>query len=606
MHYERIYEGVFLERPNRFIAYIEINGQVETVHVKNTGRCKELLQPGAKVFVQKADNPERKTQWDLIGVQKGDRMINMDSQIPNKVVEEWIRSGNLFENVTLVKPETTYGKSRFDLYIEADDRKIFMEIKGVTLEEDGVVRFPDAPTERGIKHLQELMQAKQDGYEAYVFFVIQMKDVKYFEPNMVTHAAFGEALRKASCAGVKVLAYDCQVGCDSIEIGANVPVYLDDTGECVQEIEKIEAIGPENEQKTHIKHIVQPIVDWYRMNKRDLPWRDNPTPYHVWVSEIMLQQTRVEAVKPFYARFLNELPDVKSLAEAKEDKILKLWEGLGYYNRVRNMQKAAQQVMNIHNGQFPEDYEAIRNLTGIGNYTAGAISSFAFGIPKPAVDGNVLRVISRITENYDDIMKASVRTRVEKELEEVIPADAASDFNQGLIELGAIVCVPNGAPKCEECPVAHLCKAKLNGTQFELPVKSKAKTRKIEEKTVFIFKDGENVAIRKRPAKGLLASLYELPNVAGHLSEKEALEYSQKIGLAPLHIKELGEAKHIFSHVEWHMIGYAIKVDELEKSCTEKMLFIHPEAVEKDYPIPAAFEKYAKCVNVILGQEKYE
>ena len=585
MRYERIYEGIFLERPNRFIAYIEIDGQVETVHVKNTGRCKELLQPDAKVFVQKAANPERKTQWDLIGVKKGDRMINMDSQIPNKVVEEWIRAGNLFENVTLVKPETTYGKSRFDLYIEADGRKIFMEIKGVTLEEDGVVRFPDAPTERGVKHLQELIQAKQDGYEAYVFFVIQMKDVKYFEPNMATHAAFGEALKEASEVGVKVLAYDCEVTKDSIEIGKQVDVYLGDEP---------------------LKRMAEPLINWYRANKRDLPWRNNPTPYHVWVSEIMLQQTRVEAVKPFYARFLNELPDIKSLAEAEEDKILKLWEGLGYYNRVRNMQKAAQQVMEIHNGQFPADYEAIRNLTGIGNYTAGAISSFAFGIPKPAVDGNVLRVISRITENYDDIMKASVRTRVERELEEVIPADAASDFNQGLIELGAIVCVPNGSPKCEECPMAHLCKAKANGTQLELPVKSKAKARKIEEKTVFIFKDGENVAICKRPARGLLASLYELPNVEGHLTEEEALEYSKKIGLAPLHIKELGEAKHIFSHVEWHMIGYAIKVDELEKSCTEKMLFIHPEEVEKEYPIPAAFEKYAKCVNVILGQEKYE
>ena len=586
MRYERIYEGIFLERPNRFIAYIEIDGQVETVHVKNTGRCKELLQPGTKVFVQKAANPERKTKWDLIGVLKGDRMINMDSQIPNKVVEEWIRAGNLFENVTLVKPETTYGKSRFDLYIEADGRKIFMEIKGVTLEEDGIVRFPDAPTERGVKHLQELIQAKKDGYEAYVFFVVQMKDVKYFEPNMATHAAFGEALKEASCAGVKVLAYDCQVGRDFIEIGDNVPVLL---------------------EKAHtLDEITEPVVEWYCANKRDLPWRNNPTPYHVWVSEIMLQQTRVEAVKPFYARFLKELPDIKSLAEAEEDKILKLWEGLGYYNRVRNMQKSAQQVMEIHGGEFPADYEAIRNLTGIGNYTAGAISSFAFGIPKPAVDGNVLRVISRITENYDDIMKASVRTRVEKELEEIIPEKSASDFNQGLIELGAIVCVPNGAPKCEECPVAHLCKAKANGTQLELPVKSKAKARKIEKKTIFIFKDGENVAIRKRPAKGLLASLYELPNVEGHLSEKEALEYSQKIGLAPLHIKELGEAKHIFSHVEWHMIGYAIKVDELEKSCTEKMLFIHPEEVENEYPIPAAFEKYAKCVNVILGQEKYE
>lgn len=355
-----------------------------------------------------------------------------------------------------------------------------------------------------------------------------------------------------------------------------------------------------------LKQIAKPIVAWYREHKRDLPWREEPSPYHVWVSEIMLQQTRVEAVKPFYERFLTALPTIQDLAEAQEDKLLKLWEGLGYYNRVRNMQKAAIQIMCEYNGDFPQNYELIRKLKGIGNYTAGAISSFAFGIPKPAVDGNVLRVISRITESYEDIMKASVRTKVEEELEKIIPSDAASDFNQGLIELGAIVCVPNGAPKCDECPVAQLCRARKNGTQSELPVKSKAKARKIEKKTVFIFKDGENVAIRKRPSKGLLAGLYELPNVEGHLTQEEALSYSREIGLAPLHIKALEEAKHIFSHVEWQMTGYVIRVDELEKSCTEKMLFVHPEEVENEYPIPAAFEKYAKCVNVKLGQEKYE
>ena len=311
-------------------------------------------------------------------------------------------------------------------------------------------------------------------------------------------------------------------------------------------------------------------------------------------------------VKPFYERFLKELPEIQDLASAEEDKLLKLWEGLGYYNRVRNMQKAAVQIVELYDGEFPKQYDEIRNLTGIGNYTAGAISSFAYGIPKPAVDGNVLRVISRITESYDDIMKASVRTQVESDLEDVIPKDAASDFNQGLIELGAIVCVPNGAPKCEECPVAKFCKARANGTQLELPVKAKAKARRIEQRTVFIFKDGENVAIRKRPKKGLLAGLYELPNVEGHLTQDEVIAFSQQIGLAPLHVKPLEEAKHIFSHVEWHMIGYAIRVDELEKSCTESMLFVHPEEVEKEYPIPAAFEKYANYVNVILGQEKYD
>ena len=508
MKYERIEMGRFLERPNRFIAYVEILGKKETVHVKNTGRCAELLVPGATVYVQKSDKPERKTQWDLIGVEKGERMVNMDSQIPNKVVEEWIRQGNLFPNATLIRPETTFGKSRFDLYIEVGERKIFMEIKGVTLEDKGVVRFPDAPTERGVKHVEELAEAVKAGYEAYVFFVVQMKDVKYFAPNMKTHAAFGEALRKASAAGVHVLAYECQVEKDSIEITKEVPVVL----------------GHES-----LYLMATPLVEWYRKNKRDLPWRDIQDPYRIWISEIMLQQTRVEAVKPFYARFLDALPTVSDLANAEEDKLLKLWEGLGYYNRVRNMQKAAQQIMEIHGGEFPRDFEAICKLTGIGNYTAGAIGSFAFGIPKPAVDGNVLRVISRVTGSYDDIMKASTKTKVEEQLEAIIPKDAACDFNQGLIELGAIVCVPNGAPKCEECPLAYLCEANQKGIQAELPVKKKAKERRIEKKTVLVIRDGDCLAIRKRPSKGLLAGLYEFPNLEGHLTEKQVVSYCKKI-----------------------------------------------------------------------------
>lgn len=585
MKYERIGRGKFLERPNRFIAYVEIEGKKETVHVKNTGRCKELLQPGAEVFLQKSDNPERKTQWDLIGVKKGKRMVNMDSQIPNKVVEEWIRKGNLFLNATLIKPEKTYKQSRFDLYVEEGERRIFIEVKGVTLEMDGVVKFPDAPTERGVKHLNELCEAVREGYEAYVFFVIQMKGVKYFTPNMATHAAFGEALKHAKEQGVHVLAYDCKVSKDSIEIGKEVPVVF---------------------RNENLRQIAEPLVNWYRSQKRDLPWRVDVNAYKVWVSEIMLQQTRVEAVKPYYARFLNAFPTIRDLAEAEEDLLLKMWEGLGYYNRVRNMQKAAIQVMEEYGGVFPADYEAIRNLTGIGNYTAGAIASFAFGIPKPAVDGNVLRVISRLTASYEDIMKASTRERVEEELEELIPADAASDFNQGLIELGAIVCVPNGAPKCEECPLAGICMAHAKGIELELPVKAKAKARRIEEKTVLVFQDGEHIAIQKRPAKGLLAGLYELPNVEGHLSEEEAVLYSKEIGLAPIRIQKLGEGKHIFSHVEWHMIGYKIRVDELEKANTKKLLFVHPEEIQAEYPIPAAFETYTKQIQIKLGQEKYE
>lgn len=571
MKYEQITKGTFLERPNRFLAYALLNGQKETIHVKNTGRCAELLKPGTVIYVQESGNPARKTKWDLISVEKENKMVNMDSQIPNQVVREWIEEGNLCEDVCLIKPETTYGNSRFDLYVEAGSRKLFIEVKGVTLEENGVARFPDAPSERAVKHLNELCQAVKAGYEAYVFFVIQMKGIRYFTPNIDTHPEFGEALRKAKAAGVKVIARDCQVAADSIRIADEVPVVL---------------------ESPILKEAVLPLTEWYRRNRRDLPWRKNADAYRIWVSEIMLQQTRVEAVKPYYERFLNAFPTVKELAEAEEDLLMKMWEGLGYYNRVRNMQKAAQQVMAEYHGEFPHTYEQIRSLAGIGNYTAGAVSSFAYGIPKPAVDGNVLRVISRLLASDEDIMKASVRSRIETAVEEVIPKDAASDFNQGLIELGAIVCVPNGEPKCGECPVAHFCRAKELGIQTELPVKKKAKARRIEKRTVLIFRDAENIAIKKRPDKGLLAGLYELPNVEGHLTRKEVIEYGKSIGLTPVRVKKLSDAKHVFSHVEWHMIGYEVLVDELEKNCHEKMIFAGKDELERQYSIPSAFEAY--------------
>ncbi|MCF2668723.1 A/G-specific adenine glycosylase [Faecalicatena contorta] len=577
MIYDRMVPGTFLERPNRFIAYVEIEGRKETVHVKNTGRCAELLQTGVRVYLQESENPGRKTKWDLIAVEKGSRMVNMDSQIPNKVVKEWLEAGHLFENITRIQPEFTYGNSRFDLYVEADGKRIFIEVKGVTLEQDGVVRFPDAPSDRAVKHVEELKAAVKEGYEAYVFFVIQMKDVRYFTPNMDTHPAFGEALRDAARAGVHVLAYDCEVSSDRIAIADKVPVVLENPA---------------------LYEMVSPIVTWFQKNKRDLPWRNHPDAYRVWVSEIMLQQTRVEAVKPYYERFLRELPTVKDLAEAKEDQLLKLWEGLGYYNRVRNMQKAAQQIMIDYQGQFPDTFEEIRSLKGIGNYTAGAISAFAFGLPKPAVDGNVLRVISRLMGSREDIMKQSVRSKIEEKLEHVIPEGAASDFDQGLIELGALVCVPNGEPKCTECPVAHLCEARKQGMIAEIPVKSKGKARKMEDKTVLIFKDGEKLAIQKRPSKGLLAGLYEFPNQEGHLTMEEVTAYSKKIGLMPVRIKKLEDAKHIFSHIEWHMSGYEIVVDELEKTNEKAFLFIHPEEIEKKYSIPSAFEAYTRYAGI--------
>lgn len=355
-----------------------------------------------------------------------------------------------------------------------------------------------------------------------------------------------------------------------------------------------------------LEQIVKPLLSWYDGHARVLPWREDKSPYRVWVSEIMLQQTRVEAVKPFFERFLKALPNVRSLAECSEDELLKLWEGLGYYNRVRNMQKAARVIMEEHGGEFPADYAKLLALPGIGRYTAGAIGSIAFGLQKPAVDGNVLRVLSRVKASYEDVLKQSVKTALEQEVQKIIPKDRAGDFNQALIEIGAVVCVPNGRAKCEECPLAFCCRAKEKGIVEELPKKKAKKERRVEERTVLVLREGDRVAVRKRPSKGLLAGLYELPNLEGILGEEEVLGQVRRWGLSPLRILPLAGAKHIFSHVEWQMTGYAISLEETEDMEQNGLFFIEAGETEEKYPIPAAFAAYARYMDIVLGQEKYE
>lgn len=354
-----------------------------------------------------------------------------------------------------------------------------------------------------------------------------------------------------------------------------------------------------------LKKIVQPLQEWFLENARVLPWREKATPYNVWVSEIMLQQTRVEAVKPYFARFTTELPDVEALAACPEDKLLKLWEGLGYYNRVRNMKEAAEQIMERYHGEMPSDFETLLTLKGIGNYTAGAISSIAYGKKAPAVDGNVLRVLSRVTGDDSDIMKQSVRKHMEEtlfslmnETEELVPGV----FNQGLMELGAVVCVPNGKPHCNDCPWGGLCVAKEKDLIEILPIKNTKKQRRVEEMTVLLIRDGEKVVLHKRPHKGLLAGLYELPNLAGYQKKKDILSYVESLGFLPLRLKPLGEAKHIFSHVEWHMKGYMVFVGEMEEKSGEWLL-VEVEEARNHYAIPAAFSKYAEYMNIPIGKD---
>ncbi len=345
-----------------------------------------------------------------------------------------------------------------------------------------------------------------------------------------------------------------------------------------------------------LNKIVEPLVDWYRENRRALPWREQKNAYYTWVSEIMLQQTRVEAVKPYFQRFISELPDPATLAACPEEKLLKLWEGLGYYNRVRNMQQAARTVVEEYGGKLPADYRKLLALKGIGNYTAGAIASIAYGIPVPAVDGNVLRVVSRIKESRQDIMKQSVRREIEEELQKIMPAACPGDFNQALMELGALVCVPNGEPKCKECPAAFCCGACLHGTTEEIPVKGAKKERKVEERTVLVIQDGRMTAIHRRPAKGLLAGLYELPNIEGKLTREQVLDKVKELELEPLFIRELEPAKHIFSHVEWRMTGYLVRVSSLEQKKNNRLIFTEKNQVEKQYAIPSAFRAYVKYI----------
>ncbi len=344
-----------------------------------------------------------------------------------------------------------------------------------------------------------------------------------------------------------------------------------------------------------IERICLPLTEWYDNHKRILPWRENPTAYHVWVSEIMLQQTRVEAVKGYYLRFLDRFPTVETLAEAKEEELLKVWEGLGYYRRVRNMNRAACIVVEAYNGELPTSYEELLSLPGIGSYTAGAIASIAYGIRVPAVDGNVLRVITRITGCEDDIRKDATKHAIEEELLGIIPQDAGK-FNQALMELGATVCVPNGMPKCALCPIAAECRAFHEESYVRIPFKSALKERTIEERTLLILRTANGVLLQKRPARGLLAGMYELPAMQGHFDEDDVLVYVREMGFHPIRIEKKEDAKHIFTHKEWRMRAYLIQLDDIldnrKSDAKNNMFFADSQEVAERYPLPSAFSQY--------------
>lgn len=334
--------------------------------------------------------------------------------------------------------------------------------------------------------------------------------------------------------------------------------------------------------------LVEYLIAWYPEHARDLPWRKDINPYHVWLSEIMLQQTRVEAVKEYYRRFLTELPDIQSLANVDEEKLLKLWEGLGYYNRVRNLKKAAQTIMDEYGGTFPSSYEAIRGLAGIGDYTAGAIGSICFELQTPAVDGNVLRVYTRVMLDSSNIDKQSTKNAIREELAQVYPVGKCATLTQSIMELGATVCVPNGAPKCEECPLQTICGAYQEDSWQNYPVRDEKKKRKIEEKTVFVLQCGERYAVTKRVNKGLLAGLWEFPNVEGKCDEQQAADVVTAWMTAPKQIHMQYSYTHIFSHVEWRMTAYYMEVQKL----VDTFNWVTLDEMEDKVAIPSAFKPF--------------
>ncbi len=338
--------------------------------------------------------------------------------------------------------------------------------------------------------------------------------------------------------------------------------------------------------------VIPPLLAWYDAGHRDLPWRTHPTPYRVWVSEIMLQQTRVEAVRGYFDRWMQALPDIPALAAAEEAVYMKLWEGLGYYSRVRNLHRAAAEVCAQYGGELPADYDKLLALPGVGDYTAGAVASIAFGMPVPAVDGNVLRVAARLDNDFTPITDAKYKRQVRERFAALMPADRPGDLNQSLMELGATVCLPNGAPRCGDCPLQHLCLGFHHGNAATLPIRTAKKARRVENRTVLLVRCGTRVGITRRPANGLLAGLWELPALEGHLSPDETRAALAAQGWQVQHLLSLRPAKHVFTHVEWHMNGYYVELTAQPDGLT----FVSPADLRASYALPSAFRSFLSVI----------
>ncbi len=336
------------------------------------------------------------------------------------------------------------------------------------------------------------------------------------------------------------------------------------------------------------------LLNWYQQNKRDLPWRKDQNPYHVWISEIMLQQTRIEAVIGYYDRFIKRLPSIQDLAQINDDELLKLWEGLGYYTRARNLKKAAIMIMEEYDGIFPNTFEQIMSLPGIGEYTASAIGSICFSLKEVTIDGNVLRVYMRLQNCYDNVDDLKIRRKVRNELQKIMPEEAG-DFNQALMELGETICLPNGIPKCSECPLKNFCKSYQNDTYLELPIKNKKKDKKEEKYTILLFYYKSQFVLEKRKESGLLQNLWQFPNIQGHLTKKQLENYLKENKIKFLKVKKSVSYTHIFTHKRWNMISYMVELDKNDYNMNWNDL-----KTLKEKAIPTAFMPFLKELKEVI------
>lgn len=333
------------------------------------------------------------------------------------------------------------------------------------------------------------------------------------------------------------------------------------------------------------------LLEWFQANgRKHLPWRKNHQAYRVWVSEIMLQQTRVETVIPYFERFMKELPTIQSLAQVSDARLMKLWEGLGYYSRAKNLKKAAGVLVEEYHGEMPSSYGELLSLPGIGPYTAGAIASISFGIPVPAVDGNVYRVLSRLLDSEADINAGAVQKQFYQAAQTMVPSKYPGNFNEAMMDLGATICLPGKNPHCEKCPFNEVCLGFERDTAGDLPYKSPKKKRKIEERTVFVIHQNGRYLLCQRPDKGLLAGQWELPNEEGHLPAPATKKRLESLGCKILSMSSLPASKHIFSHIEWHMIGYAVEAKWLQ--IPERSWWVSPEELAEAVALPSAFSAY--------------